>query len=100
MYNESTSNDEGTNMKSRTYKQVRTAVRCVFWGTMGYLAVQGLIALQNIVTALENKPADCNIVLNRDFTWDSASGDVINIYSCSAPNNVTLLKDGTWEWTE
>ena len=87
-------------MKSNTYKRVRTAVRCVFWGTMGYLAVLGVSALQDVVSALENKPADCDIVLNRDFTWDSASGEVVNVYSCSAPNNVTLLKDGTWEWTE
>ena len=87
-------------MKSKTYKRVRSAVRYIFWGSMGYLAVLGLIALQNIVSALENKPADCDIVLNRDFSWDSASGEVINVYSCSAPNNVTLLKDGTWEWTE
>ena len=87
-------------MKSKTYKRVRSAVRYIFWGSMGYLAVLGLIALQNIVSALENKPADCDIVLNRDFSWDSARGEVINVYSCSAPNNVTLLKDGTWEWTE
>lgn len=93
-------NYEGTNMKTKTYKRVRSVVRYIFWGSMGYLAVLGLIALQDIVNALENKPADCNIVLNRDFTWDSASGDVINVYTCSAPNNVTLLKDGTWEWTE
>ena len=100
MYNESTSNDEGINMKSKAYKRVRTVVRYIFWGSMGYLAVLGLIALRDIVTALENKPADCDIVLNRDFSWDSASGEVVNVYSCSAPNNVTLLKDGTWEWTE
>ena len=100
MYNESTSNDEGINMKSKAYKRVHTVVRYIFWGSMGYLAVLGLIALRDIVTALENKPADCDIVLNRDFTWDSASGEVVNVYSCSAPNNVTLLKDGTWEWTE
>jgi len=87
-------------MKTKTYKRVRSVVRYIFWGSMGYLAVLGLIALQDVVNALENKPADCNIVLNRDFTWDSASGDVINVYTCSAPNNVTLLKDGTWEWTE
>ena len=87
-------------MKTKTYKRVRSVVRYIFWGSMGYLAVLGLIALQDIVNALENKPADCNIVLNRDFTWDSASGDVINVYTCSAPNNVTLLKDGTWGWTE
>ena len=87
-------------MKTKTYKRVRSVVRYIFWGSMGYLAVLGLIALQDIVNTLENKPADCNIVLNRDFTWDSASGDVINVYTCSAPNNVTLLKDGTWEWTE
>ena len=87
-------------MKTKTYKRVRSVVRYIFWGSMGYLAVLGLIALQDIVNALENKPADCNIVLNRDFPWDSASGDVINVYTCSAPNNVTLLKDGTWEWTE
>jgi hypothetical protein len=87
-------------MKSKAYKRVRTVVRYIFWGSMGYLAVLGLIALRDIVTALENKPADCDIVLNRDFTWDSASGEVVNVYSCSAPNNVTLLKDGTWEWTE
>ena len=87
-------------MKSKAYKRVRTVVRYIFWGSMGYLAVLGLIALRDIVTALENKPVDCDIVLNRDFTWDSASGEVVNVYSCSAPNNVTLLKDGTWEWTE
>ena len=87
-------------MKSKAYKRVRTVVRYIFWVSMGYLAVLGLIALRDIVTALENKPADCDIVLNRDFTWDSASGEVVNVYSCSAPNNVTLLKDGTWEWTE
>ena len=87
-------------MKSKAYKRVRTVVRYIFWGSMGYLAVLGLIALRDIVTALENKPADCDIVLNRDFSWDSASGEVVNVYSCSAPNNVTLLKDGTWEWTE
>lgn len=87
-------------MKSKTYKRVRTVVRYVFWGAMGYLAVLGVSALQDVVSALENKPADCDIVLNRDFTWDSASGEIINVYSCSAPHNVTLLKDGTWEWTE
>lgn len=87
-------------MKTKTYKQVRSVVRYIFWVSMGYLAVLGVIALQDVVNALENKPADCDIVLNRNFTWDSASGEVVNVYTCSAPNNVTLLKDGTWEWTE
>lgn len=87
-------------MKSRTYKQVRTAVRCIFWGAMGYLAILGVSALQDVVSALEDRPADCAIALNKDFTWDSASGDVVNVNSCSAPNNVVLLEDGTWEWAE
>jgi hypothetical protein len=87
-------------MHTETYYRVRTAVRFIFWSAALFLATLGVVALQDVVAALEDDREDCNIVLNRDFTWDSATGEIVNVYSCSAPTNVTLLEDGTWQWTE
>lgn len=88
-------------MKTENYYRVRAIVRFIFWSAALVLGTLGVVALQDLVAALENNPADCDIVLNRDFTWDSAvPGEVVNVHSCSAPTNVTLLENGTWEWTE
>ena len=87
-------------MHTETYYRVRTAVRFISWSAALFLATLGVVALQDVVAALEDDREDCNIVLNRDFTWDSATGEIVNVYSCFAPTNVTLLEDGTWQWTE
>lgn len=87
-------------MKSETYYTIRTAVRCIFWSLTILVGTLGVMALQDIVAALDAHGKPCDIVLNRDFTWDSATGQIVNVYSCDAPTNVTLLEDGTWRWTE
>lgn len=88
-------------MRTETYYRVRTTVRFVFWSTALVLATLGVVALQDLVAALEDHRDECDIVLNRDFTWNSAvPGEVVSVHSCSAPTNVTLLENGTWRWTE
>ena len=88
-------------MRTEMYYRVRTAVRFIFWSAALLLGTLGVIALRDLVSALEGNPEDCNIVLNRDFTWDSAvPGEIVDVHSCGAPNNVTLLENGTWEWTD
>jgi len=87
-------------MKSETYYIIRTAVRGIFWSLTILVATLGVSALQDIVAALEDDREQCDIVLNRDFTWDSSTGLFLDVNTCAAPTNVTLLQGGTWEWTE
>jgi hypothetical protein len=85
-------------MKSPAYYRTRSIVRWIFWSVVAVLAVIGLSRVADwIDTSDENL---CPVSLERDFTWNSTNGEIVNVYECQAPTNVRLLEDGRWEWAE
>lgn len=83
--------------RGRSYYAVRSFVRFVFWTGASALVVLGA---SQVSKALEDDTPKCNVVLNSDFSWDSANGSVVNVYSCKHPRGVVLGKNGTWDWAE
>lgn len=82
--------------RGRVYYSVRTLVRWVFWSTILFLIVVGLgTVLEFFDKSDENQ---CDVAVHFDFTWDSRSGDYVNVDRCNHPRDVVLLQDGTWIW--
>jgi hypothetical protein len=87
-------------MKSQLYYSVRGVVRMIFWSAVIAAATWSSLAMGDVIANWYDNRPSCEVVLHRDFTWDSTAGQIVNIDACSAPTNVTLLEGGTWEWTE
>jgi len=86
-----------TTNHSSLYYPIRTGVRFVFWGAVGFASVLGVSHLADAFTP-DDKP--CPIVLGKNFTWENDGQMFVDVSKCDAPTNVTLHQNGTWEWTE
>lgn len=83
-------------MKGRGYYAVRSLVRWVFWSTVLFLIVVGLgTVVEFFQESDENK---CDVAVHFDFTWNSATGEYVDVERCNHPRDVILLQDGTWIW--
>ena len=83
--------------RSKTYYNVRSVVRWVFWSTTVFLFMLGFGAVvDHFDESDENR---CEVAVNFDFTWTSTTGDRVDVEQCSHPQGVDLLQDGTWIWT-
>ena len=80
--------------RNKLYYQTRTVVRILFWAAI----VVGLFMVGDFINKSDENL--CPVALERDFTWNSTNGEIVNIYQCQHPTHVRLLEDGRWEWAE
>ncbi len=85
-YNEAMTTTQHTPM----YYKVRSVVRWTFWSGVFFFGVVF------IGRAVDTDAPRCDVQVNRDFTWTNERG--VDISKCSAPKNVILHSDGTWDW--
>jgi hypothetical protein len=82
--------------RSEAYYAVRSAVRWVVWSSVAALAVVGAgTAADWIDDSDENL---CPVILRSDFSWESATGNTVNVNQCRPPLGKILLANGTWDW--
>lgn len=82
--------------RSKTYYRVRSVVRWVFWSTAVFLFMLGFDAVVDHFDKSDEN--ECDVAVNFDFTWESASGSRIDVDDCRHPRGVVLAQNGTWEW--
>lgn len=86
--------------KSDSYYTLRSAVRFIFWGTV--LAVIMWIITTSIAVFASDEMPDCDVTLERDFTWNAGEFAVLNptktLADCRHYQSVVLSEDGTWDW--
>lgn len=82
--------------RSVGYYRVRSAVRFVFWASVSVLSVLGL---SKVADAIDDSDENvCDVAVHFDFTWNSTTGEYIDVERCNHPRDVVLLQDGTWIW--
>jgi hypothetical protein len=87
-------------MKPQSYYKIRSVVRVVFWSAVVFFVTYGTLVLGDVIADLYRGDEACEVTLHRDFSWDSTTGEPIDIDSCEAPTNVILLEEGRWEWAD
>jgi len=88
------------NNKSDSYYTLRSVIRFIFWGTI--LAVIMWIVTTSIAVFASDETPDCDVTLERDFTWNAREFAVLNptktLADCRHYQSVVLNENGTWEW--
>ncbi|NBS70236.1 hypothetical protein EBT31_15195 [bacterium] len=86
------------------YYFTRSIVRFIFWGSLSVgLAFLISLAVGNSPLFADNDKPECNLVIERDFTWDVnafrwAHGE-IDPNNCRNLDPIMRLEmDGTWDW--
>ncbi len=71
------------------YYNVRTIVRCAFWGSIATAAFIGMMELTD-----DDRPF-CQGDVRIDFTWEGPQQD---LSLCQHPHGIVLEDDRTWRW--
>jgi hypothetical protein len=89
---------------SPAYYRIRSIVRLAFWlGVSALVALATYLVLQNSPLLAENSKPECDLVINKDFTWDVSAFRLV--HGDTDPNNcrnldpiMVLSMDGSWDW--